>query len=60
MNVQGNDAAHRQGLLATQEGIDSVESETSKAGLQLGGVTEKLGGVTKFNGVTTFLTLLSF
>jgi hypothetical protein len=29
-------------------------------GLQLGGVTEKLGGVTKLNGVTTFLTLLSF
>jgi len=30
------------------------------AGLQLGGVTEKLGGVRKFNGVITFLTTLNF
>jgi hypothetical protein len=30
-----------------------------KTGLQLG-VTEKPGGVRKFNGVTTFLTTLNF
>ena len=33
--------------------------EVTGQGLQLGGVTEKLGGVTKFNGVTTFLTTLN-